>query len=305
MPKKLYLDEKKILSMYSYNKICPKKIGEKMNCCRTLIYNILRKHKVKMLGTSFFNKGKVPPNKLIMDDKRVVELYKKEKISPHKIAKKFNCSPIVIYRILKENNIKPFLDTKFKKGDSPMNKSKTYEEFYGEEIAISMKENLRLKNLGKKSIRKGLTYEEEYGIEEAKMKKQKIRKARAKQIFPLKDSQPEVIIQNFLKQLGIEFFTHIYMKEIEHSYQCDIFIPSTRTIIECDGDFIHCNPDRYSPDFIRYPKYETKTAKDIWERDNARTKELLEKGYNVIRIWENKIKKMSLEDFKEKLNKNI
>ncbi len=44
-----------------------------------------------------------------------------------------------------------------------------------------------------------------------------------------------------------------------------------------------------------------KRQKEQRERDDLRTKELLEKGYNVIRIWENEIKKMSVDDFKNKL----
>ena len=47
---------------------------------------------------------------------------------------------------------------------------------------------------------------------------------RAKQISPVKDTSIEVKIQDYLKELNIEFFTHQYIKEIEHSYQCDIII---------------------------------------------------------------------------------
>jgi very-short-patch-repair endonuclease len=38
------------------------------------------------------------------------------------------------------------------------------------------------------------------------------------------------------------------------------------------------------------------------EKDNIRTKELIEKGFNVIRLWESEIRKLTLEDFKVKLN---
>ncbi len=123
--------------------------------------------------------------------------------------------------------------------------------------------------------------------------------ARARQ-SPTFTSSQEIKIQNFLKQLGIEFFTHQYIK-IEHSYQCDILIPSIKTIIECDGDFIHCNPSKYHPDFIRFPRSETKTAKEIWKLDNARTKELIEKGFIVIRLWGSEIKEMGVDDFKDKI----
>lgn len=115
---------------------------------------------------------------------------------------------------------------------------------------------------------------------EAKMR---IKKRRAKQIFPLKDSKPEIKIQNFLQKLDIIFLKHKYIKEIEHSYQCDIFIPSMNLIIECDGNYWH-----------KYP-----TGREI---DNIRTKELIEKGFKVLRVWESDIKKMNIGDFSKRIN---
>jgi very-short-patch-repair endonuclease len=110
---------------------------------------------------------------------------------------------------------------------------------------------------------------------------QKIKDARAKQIFPLQDTKIEVKIQNFLQQLGVEYFTHKQMN-IQHSYQCDIFIPSMNLVVECDGDYWH-----------KYP-----TGNDL---DHIRTSELIDKGFNVLRLWENEIKKMNINDFKDKI----
>ena len=106
--------------------------------------------------------------------------------------------------------------------------------------------------------------------------------SRMKQIFPLKDSSIEVKIQKFLKKLGYEFFTHQYIKEIEHGYQCDILIPSMNLVIECDGDYWH-----------KYP-----IGRDI---DKIRTSELIEKGFKVLRLWEHEIKIMNINKFKELL----
>ena len=107
----------------------------------------------------------------------------------------------------------------------------------------------------------------------------KIKKARAKQILPKKDTSIEVKIQNFLKQLNIEFFTHQYM-HIEHGYQCDVFIPSMNLVIECDGNYWHSYP----------------TGNDL---DHIRTKELLEKGFKVLRLWGFEINEMSINEFKK------
>lgn len=114
--------------------------------------------------------------------------------------------------------------------------------------------------------------------------KEKCREKRIKQILPIKDTKIEVKIQNFLKELGIEFFTHQYIKEIEHGYQCDILIPSMNMVIECDGDYWH-----------KYP-----IGREI---DNIRTKELIEKGFKVLRLWEREIKLMSINSFKDKIRK--
>lgn len=113
----------------------------------------------------------------------------------------------------------------------------------------------------------------------------KIRQARAKQILPFKDTSIEVKIQNFLKDLNLEFFTHQYIKEIEHGYQCDILIPSMGMVIECDGDYWH-----------KYP-----IGREI---DHIRTSELIEKGFKVLRLWEREINKMNVKQFGERI-KNV
>lgn len=112
--------------------------------------------------------------------------------------------------------------------------------------------------------------------------KARIRLARAKQITPLKDTTIEVKMQDFLKQLKIEFFTHQWM-DIEHGYQCDILIPSARTVIECYGNYWHNYP---------YGR----------EKDIARCTELRAKGYRVLIFWESEIKAMQLSDLSSKLN---
>jgi len=128
---------------------------------------------------------------------------------------------------------------------------------------------------------------------------------RAKQVFPIKDTLIEIKIQELLKGLNIEFYKHKLIRRIKNSYQCDVFIPKQQgilqdTIIECDGDFIHCNPQKYSADYIRFPNSKDKiTAKMIWDLDKARTQELEAQGYRVIRLWGNEINYMDLNKFKE------
>lgn len=111
--------------------------------------------------------------------------------------------------------------------------------------------------------------------------KKRLKELRKYAIFPKKDSSIEIKIQNFLKQLNIEFFTHQYM-HIEHGYQCDILIPSMNLIIEAFGTYWH-----------KYP-----IGKEV---DTLRCQELREKGYRVLVFWEKEIKSMELSDLKNEL----
>jgi len=111
--------------------------------------------------------------------------------------------------------------------------------------------------------------------------KLRLKKMRNENILPVKDTSIEVKIQNFLKQLEVDFFTHQYIK-LEHGYRCDILIPSMNLVIECDGNYWH-----------KYP-----VGRDI---DKIRTKELIEKGFKVLRLWEFEIRKLNIDEFKQRL----
>jgi len=124
--------------------------------------------------------------------------------------------------------------------------------------------------------------------------------SRKKFIVPFKDTSIEVRIQNYLKLLHIEFITHYYVSDIDDSYRCDIFIPTQdgiakKTVIECDGCYWHfcpiCNINKKASD------WQTVQIK----RDKNRTKELMAKGFRVIRLWEHYIRKMELKDLKNML----
>jgi len=158
---------------------------------------------------------------------------------------------------------------------------------------------------GQLSPKKGKTFETLYGKERAIKMKKLIKERRARQVFPIKDTSIEIKIQNFLTKLHLEYFTHKYISGITNSYQCDIFIPkqetegviiNKKTIIECDGCFWHC-----------CPICRQKDKKNEWqlkqkEKDKLRTKELIQKGFRVLRLWEHEIRPMKINDFQEKLN---
>jgi hypothetical protein len=56
-------------------------------------------------------------------------------------------------------------------------------------------------------------------------------------------SKLEKTFANILDLLNIDYQQHFYAKEIKAFY--DFYIPETNIIIEVDGDFWHCNPDKF------------------------------------------------------------
>ena len=107
-------------------------------------------------------------------------------------------------------------------------------------------------------------------LNKSKVTREKIKKARLNQVFPLKDTIPEVLLQEGLNRRNINFITHKLIFGIEHKYQCDIFI-EPNIIIEADGNYWH-----------NYP-----IGREI---DHIRIKELQKAGYKVLRFWESEIK---------------
>jgi len=154
----------------------------------------------------------------------------------------------------------------FGKSLSEETKQKISNSENGKYVSVETRNKLRVANKDKHN-----SIKTEFKSEQAKER-------RKSQVFPLKDTKIEIKIQNFLKQLNIDFFTHQYIKEIEHGYQCDILIPSMNLVIECDGDYWH-----------KYP-----VGNEI---DHIRTSELLQKGFKVLRLWEHEIKEMDINKF--------
>ena len=288
------------------------KIAEELGYSISFINTLFKRNNINHLDISSQWIGSESNMRLNLKDIKVINYWKSNKISILGLSKIFSCSEITISKILKRNNIKSYKNGYFQKGKTPPNKLKLPEN---EIIRLYKVKKMNCKEIGKKfncSIRqisevlrkngitirrrKNKSFEEYFGEEKAYKMKKGIKLARAKQIVPQKDTKIELRIQDFLTALKIEFITHKYMN-IKHSYQCDILVPSMNLVIECDGDYFHMNPSEFFPNDRIFKN--GMTAKEKWKLDSTRTKELLEKGYNVIRLWENKINKMNLNDFNE------
>ena len=259
-----------------------------------------KQKKIKSNSGSF-KKGNIPWNK---EKRKFIDLesLKRKYLSgesTYDLEKEFNVSQKTICNRLKEIGIirnksnalkicEKLKRTQFKKGHKPtlIVKEKLRKALTNNKNSVGIEPWNKGKQGLQESNKKGKTYEQMYGEDNSKKYKDKIKERRAKQIFPLKDSSIEVKLQKYLKQLGIEFYTHQYMK-IEHGYQCDILIPkqngiNKKTIIECFGDYWH-----------KFP-----LGREI---DVQRCQELRKAGFRVLVFWENEIKVMELNDLRTKI----
>jgi len=139
--------------------------------------------------------------------------------------------------------------------------------------------------------------------------KQKMREARAKSPIKARHTtphSPETILKLkehtaklhstgvFKKVTSIhskmkDYLNKLSLKEsYEEEYQIkyysvDFAFPKNKIVVECDGDYFHCNPKFYP----NGP--ETTTQRRNFGRDKAKNKYLKKNGWKILRFWENEI----------------
>ena len=80
------------------------------------------------------------------------------------------------------------------------------------------------------------------------------------------------------------------------------FLVDKKYIVECYGDFWHCNPHQYTSSYFNRGK--KKTAEEIWERDMERKVQFEKMGYKFLCLWENEIKN-NPKIVRSKIKRNI
>ena len=95
-------------------------------------------------------------------------------------------------------------------------------------------------------------------------------------------SNIEKIVEEVIERLDLP-----YEDQTEIGKYTVDFLVDGKYIIECYGDFWHCNPTKYSGSF--YNRGVKKTAQQIWERDKKRKDELEKLGYKFLCLWEMEI----------------
>ena len=132
--------------------------------------------------------------------------------------------------------------------------------------------------------------------------KKRLRKEREKKRKRTKGSRTkiEAKVAQFLNDMGIKY----RQNESVGRFNVD-FLIGEKYIIEAYGDYWHCNPQKYPPDYYnRGLKYE---AHERWTKDQNRRRELEAMGYAFLILWESEINsapKLCKINMKQLLNGN-
>lgn len=88
------------------------------------------------------------------------------------------------------------------------------------------------------------------------------------------------------KDVNIDYNIHIKFEK--RIFWPDLIL-NKKIIIECQGDYYHCNPSFYDNNYFNLKR--SMYAYEIWKKDEERKKFLNDNGYVVYYIWENDWKK--------------
>ncbi|RLC98441.1 MAG: hypothetical protein DRI46_11325 [Chloroflexi bacterium] len=95
-------------------------------------------------------------------------------------------------------------------------------------------------------------------------------------------SSLEYMIADTLDALCIPYTHQFWISNRSYDFK----IKDTKVIIEVNGDYWHCNPNRYkADDIVKYPDREM-LVKDRWLEDTKKIALAKSKWYNVVTIWE-------------------
>lgn len=93
-------------------------------------------------------------------------------------------------------------------------------------------------------------------------------------------SSAEKEIKKILEEKGFSITAQFNIGSLKY----DLLINDKNILIEYNGDYWHCNPNKYRPtDFNRK---KSMYAKEIWEHDQKKADLAKEKGYKLFIIWE-------------------
>ena len=103
-------------------------------------------------------------------------------------------------------------------------------------------------------------------------------------------TRPQIAIFDYVnnKYPSLNFEIEKRLNEGNKEFYGDIVSFSKKILIEFNGDYWHCNPDKYKSDFFHHIK--KMCAYDIWHNDAKRLETISSLGYKILVIWENEYK---------------
>jgi G:T-mismatch repair DNA endonuclease (very short patch repair protein) len=93
----------------------------------------------------------------------------------------------------------------------------------------------------------------------------------------------ERVVRGMLEEAAVDYRQNAQIGRYNVDFLCG------RTIIECFGDFWHCNPELWPPDAVN--RSLRMTAMEKWERDAGRRARLEAQGFRFQVFWELEINK--------------
>jgi len=184
MVKKITFSDKdieKIKNLYTNKKISTEKIALIFEVSPQTITRLLKKQRISFFPQGFFNKGRIPHNKILFSKKQereIVDMVHNKRMSSTKISKLFNCSEFPILKILKKYNVRFVRE---KKSPKIMYNGKTRKEFYGE-TSERMKNNNPMKRK-EVVIKMSNTLKKRYSIGMIKSKKKNLNIYKIKKMY--------------------------------------------------------------------------------------------------------------------------
>jgi len=129
-----------------------------------------------------------------------------------------------------------------------------------------------------------------YGKLHSDVALEKIRRARDRQVFPRKDSKPELLVQSIFAKNNIDFTKHFSFKLTRSRHQADLMIEPNK-IIEVFGDYWHFNPKHYDGESVQKKSGKNVKVKDVWKYDKYVIDGMENQGYKVLVVWELELEK--------------
>ena len=123
--------------------------------------------------------------------------------------------------------------------------------------------------------------------------------------MPRRSKKEKVVQKNTIEQKVatiLESLNIPYEQQVTIDKYTVDFLVDKKYIVECYGDFWHCNPHQYTSSYFN--KGKKKTAEEIWERDMKRKEQFEKMGYKFLCLWENEIKN-NPKIVRSKIKRNI